>query len=94
MFEMLSNMYILPLVLVLAGLVVMYIYLRMAKLDDEDNKMSYFKCAVGIYLTSLATLYLHSRVSSTPLSGGSNTSPKVEMPIPRNENFMLGKAPF
>jgi len=93
MLEMLSNMYVLPLVLVVGGMIVKYIYLRMAKRDDEDNKMSYFKCAVGIYLTSLATLYLHSRVSGVSQSGGSLPQ-HVDVQIPRNENFTLGKAPF
>ena len=100
MFELLTNIYVLPLIITLCGLIMMNLYLRISKQDDEYTKSSYIKCGTSIYLTSLATLMLNNKLSSTSQFGGSSlpstSIPSVSPPSYNNmnDNFNVGKVPF
>jgi hypothetical protein len=100
MFELLTNIYVLPLIITLCGLIMMNLYLRISKKDDEYTKSSYIKCGTSIYLTSLATLVLNNKLSSTSQFGGSSfpstSIPSVSPPSYNNmnDNFNVGKVPF
>ena len=100
MFELLTNLYVLPLIITLCGLIMMNLYLRISKKDDEYTKSSYIKCGVSIYLTSLATLMLNNKLSSTfQVGGGSFSSTSIPSVSPpaynnMNDNFNVGKVPF
>jgi len=93
MLEILSNIYVLPIIIVVCSLVLMNMYMRVMRSDEEPNKSAYFKCGVSVYLTSLATLMLYQKVCPVSLQGGGGV--KVYTPTPvMPENFNVGRVPF
>ena len=93
MLEILSNIYVLPIIIVVCSLVLMNVYMRVMRSDEEPNKSAYFKCGVSVYLTSLATLMLYQKVCPVSLQNGGGV--KIYTPTPvMPENFNVGRVPF
>ena len=93
MLEILSNIYVLPIIIVVCSLVLMNVYMRVMRSDEESNKGAYFKCGVSVYLTSLATLMLYQKVCPVSLQSGGGV--KIYTPTPvMPENFNVGRVPF
>jgi hypothetical protein len=95
MLEILSNIYILPGIVVVCGLIMMNLYLRVMKQDEDSDRSAYFKCGISIYLTSLATLMLYQKVCPTSLMKHVGGGVTLEVPRPMlPDNFNVGKVPF
>ena len=103
MFSVLTNIYVLPLIVTILGLCVFYGYSKMTKTDDECPKSCYFKTSVCLYLVSLGTLWLftkltNSNTSSTLVGGATNavSAETVTAPIGNFnvEKFNTGRPTF
>ena len=67
--EYLSNQYILPLIATIIGLVLLYLYDLFEK--KQYTNAVYFRVAVLIYVSCLATIYI-SRLPFLQVGGGGN----------------------
>lgn len=97
--EYLSNQYVLPLIATIIGLAIVYLYDLFEK--KQYTNAVYFRIAVLIYISCLATVYI-SRLPFLQVGGGSlstNLEPQSFMPQPnelRNtfESFKTGIPTF
>ena len=68
----LSNIYILAGLTAVVGTVLAYVYLRIAKQDDESTGTYYVKKFTFFFLTALGALWIQGKLGTKTLSGGGN----------------------
>lgn len=102
--SILTNIYVLSILIAMAGTFVAYLYLRITKKADEYSKSHHIKNFTLLFITSLSALWCNQKFSVskniTPLTGGgvscgTNTSPSLVNESPMNmEKFNIGRPTF
>jgi hypothetical protein len=81
--EYLTNIYILPLITTLIGLVIVYLYDKFEK--KQYTNANYFRIGLLIYVSTFATIYISrmeffKNLASGGMSGGGSVDPQSLMP--------------
>ena len=72
--EYLTNMYILPIIASIIGLVIVYVYDKFEK--KQYSNSVYFRIAILIYISCLATIYI-SKLNILQSGGGGSEQPNI-----------------
>ena len=106
--SILTNIYVLSLIIAVAGTFVAYLYLRVTKKADEYSKSHHIKNFTLLFVTALSALWCNQKFNMpkniTHLTGGgegggiscgTNTSPSLVNESPMNmEKFNIGRPTF
>ncbi len=106
--SILTNIYVLSLLIAVAGVLIAYIYMRVTKKTDEYSKFHHIKNFTLLFVTALSALWCNQKFTIpknvTPLTGGggyggiscgTSTSPSlVNEPLINMEKFNIGRPTF
>ena len=104
--SILTNIYVLSLLIAVAGTFVAYLYMRITKKADEYSKSHHIKNFTLLFITALSALWCNQKFSMPKnvahfggggdgVSCGTNTSPSLVNESPMNmEKFNIGRPTF